>query len=371
MPEAGKHNDHYSLEAIEAYLTGKLSPAEMHAMEKAALQDPFLADAIEGFREADLMVARRHLGDAGQHILAAAPQASVVMPARRNNFWRVAAAVILIAGAATIALLINNSSKVKPELAKTTSLPSDESLASALPKKDSTIVASAPVNDNTFNAKQKPAPQLKKEEREKIAAALTADGMAAKKKSELEAVAMAARNHAATLSQQSDISKTMASPAPVTDTSVQRSVAMNQRTFTAARKATDVGALQSRRFGNNAAAKKEAEAPAAAAALPPPPYLAENIVPLTGWDSLYHLLSEKIGAAIKQTRLPDATVVLQLNDKGFVSEAEVGGWPPAAAAALARALKSGPQWLTSGQTPVAGEKKILISSSRIQQWPLK
>lgn len=34
---------------IEAYWKGKLSPVQMHAMEKAALDDPFLADAMEGY----------------------------------------------------------------------------------------------------------------------------------------------------------------------------------------------------------------------------------------------------------------------------------------------------------------------------------
>jgi TonB family protein len=33
---------------IERYLRGELSPAEMHALEKKALSDPFLADALEG-----------------------------------------------------------------------------------------------------------------------------------------------------------------------------------------------------------------------------------------------------------------------------------------------------------------------------------
>lgn len=33
---------------IEKYASGKLTPAEMHALEKEALDDPFLADALEG-----------------------------------------------------------------------------------------------------------------------------------------------------------------------------------------------------------------------------------------------------------------------------------------------------------------------------------
>src|SRR3982750_3773147 len=34
---------------IERYHKGQMPPAERHALEKAALDDPFLADAIEGF----------------------------------------------------------------------------------------------------------------------------------------------------------------------------------------------------------------------------------------------------------------------------------------------------------------------------------
>ncbi|HLO80093.1 MAG TPA: energy transducer TonB [Chitinophagaceae bacterium] len=42
---------HYSAEDIQRYIQGKMNPEEMHALEKAALEDPFLADAIEGIRE--------------------------------------------------------------------------------------------------------------------------------------------------------------------------------------------------------------------------------------------------------------------------------------------------------------------------------
>ena len=36
----------YSASDIEKYWKGQLSAAEMHSMEKAAMDDPFLADAI-------------------------------------------------------------------------------------------------------------------------------------------------------------------------------------------------------------------------------------------------------------------------------------------------------------------------------------
>ena len=43
-----KNNTHYSAEYIRKYLDGELPDPEMQALEKAALEDPFLADAIEG-----------------------------------------------------------------------------------------------------------------------------------------------------------------------------------------------------------------------------------------------------------------------------------------------------------------------------------
>src|SRR5882724_54841 len=48
MSEKEKNTGSYNASVIEKYLQGKLSAAEMHAIEKAALDDPFLADAIEG-----------------------------------------------------------------------------------------------------------------------------------------------------------------------------------------------------------------------------------------------------------------------------------------------------------------------------------
>jgi outer membrane biosynthesis protein TonB len=49
MQDNHQHTDSYSAADIERYLSGKMSAAEMHSMEKAALDDPFLADAMEGY----------------------------------------------------------------------------------------------------------------------------------------------------------------------------------------------------------------------------------------------------------------------------------------------------------------------------------
>lgn len=40
---------YYTLQDIERYLNGSMTPQEMHELEKAALTDPLLADAIDGY----------------------------------------------------------------------------------------------------------------------------------------------------------------------------------------------------------------------------------------------------------------------------------------------------------------------------------
>jgi CarboxypepD_reg-like domain len=48
MSSTNKYNTTYSAADIEKYLKGELSPREMHELENAALEDPFLADALDG-----------------------------------------------------------------------------------------------------------------------------------------------------------------------------------------------------------------------------------------------------------------------------------------------------------------------------------
>jgi hypothetical protein len=45
-----QNNNHYSAKEILRYLGGQMDRREMHALERAALDDDMLADAIEGFR---------------------------------------------------------------------------------------------------------------------------------------------------------------------------------------------------------------------------------------------------------------------------------------------------------------------------------
>lgn len=64
------NNQHinYSKADIEKYLQGKMTNAERNALEKAALIDPFLADAIEGYELANTETANKVLEDTRQLI---------------------------------------------------------------------------------------------------------------------------------------------------------------------------------------------------------------------------------------------------------------------------------------------------------------
>lgn len=89
----------YSVEDIERYLNGGMSAKEMHDMEKAALQDPFLADAIEGYSEASMQKSHQHLNEITALVQKDKQEAKVVtMPTKSFQWWRVAAMIIVIVG---------------------------------------------------------------------------------------------------------------------------------------------------------------------------------------------------------------------------------------------------------------------------------
>src|SRR5687767_8705736 len=97
------HHISFSAADIQRYVQGKMSAQEMHDIEKAALDDPFLADAIEGFQqgmqEQGEPVINSQLQDLRnklQERTSAKPKTRVIA----FRWWQAAAAaVIVIAGA--------------------------------------------------------------------------------------------------------------------------------------------------------------------------------------------------------------------------------------------------------------------------------
>ena len=94
---------------IEKYLSGEMTPAEMNALEKKALSDPFLADALEGVQQitpGDFAADMNHL------------QQSLNAHVRKKNVgwvWigRIAAGLLLLAVSAYLIVLVSNRPQEK------------------------------------------------------------------------------------------------------------------------------------------------------------------------------------------------------------------------------------------------------------------
>lgn len=108
----------YTAKDIDRYHRGELSAAEMHALEKAALDDPFLADALEGYvftqtATEDITALKEQL----QKRIAKEEKKTPVFVIG-NNWMKIAALFILIAGGGW--LVFQTFSDKQPELAVTT-----------------------------------------------------------------------------------------------------------------------------------------------------------------------------------------------------------------------------------------------------------
>ncbi len=95
------HIKQYSAADIQRYLEGNMPPADMHALEQAALDDPFLADAIEGMQQTltqhSASLIDTHLQDI-RHQLdeRTRKQSSKATPVIAFRWWQVAAAAVIV-----------------------------------------------------------------------------------------------------------------------------------------------------------------------------------------------------------------------------------------------------------------------------------
>jgi hypothetical protein len=93
------HIKAYTAVDIEKYHKGQLSPAEMHAMEKAALDDPFLADAMDGYTTSGVNV-QADIAELRRRIQQRTEQAKVIPinsgGARKLPFLRIAVMIVVL-----------------------------------------------------------------------------------------------------------------------------------------------------------------------------------------------------------------------------------------------------------------------------------
>jgi hypothetical protein len=153
----------YSYTEIQRYLQQKMSPQEMHEFEKALINDPFLADAMEGFSATDTARAQQHLMEIVLALAGNQQQAKVVpLPAKTTAWWKVAAIILVIicCGAITYSVVNNsNASKDKHQVAASAS-------STITSKKDSlrsagqSLTTIDPLREKKFLATKKKSPQI-------------------------------------------------------------------------------------------------------------------------------------------------------------------------------------------------------------------
>lgn len=97
----------YTTEDIRRYLDGRMTAAEMHAMEKAALEDPFLDDAMEGLEAAPVSAIQADMQSLSKKLQQRVTPAKVV-PMRPERPWMaIAAASVILVGLAMTILYTN------------------------------------------------------------------------------------------------------------------------------------------------------------------------------------------------------------------------------------------------------------------------
>lgn len=94
MSSQDKHITPWSPSDVQKYLKGELSAREMHQMERAALEDPFLADAIEGLSQRPTAPLAKDLDELRSRL-----DARMHEKKRRPIAWmKMAAAIVLLLG---------------------------------------------------------------------------------------------------------------------------------------------------------------------------------------------------------------------------------------------------------------------------------
>jgi hypothetical protein len=114
-------NIKYTAEDIRLYLEGKMSPDQMHALETAALSDPFLADAIEGMEmHGNKGKFNADVDELRARLKVTSKKRKGALASINNLWWKIAAVLfIVITGVAVIFFTAEKNKTEHYEIAKT------------------------------------------------------------------------------------------------------------------------------------------------------------------------------------------------------------------------------------------------------------
>jgi len=113
MTEHSKYDNKFTAQDIERYYAGKMSSLEMHELEKAAMEDPFLADALEGYAYTNTQVKDNEDLHSRLQLKVMAGKVVPINKFDKNQFLKIAALFILLAGCgwAVYQFAFNNRNK--------------------------------------------------------------------------------------------------------------------------------------------------------------------------------------------------------------------------------------------------------------------
>lgn len=143
---------------IERYLNGQMTAAEMHAFEKQMLSDPFLSDAVDGYREQWQEIQQREdLIQLEEQIQKRNNSKSRVIAGSFRQWMSIAALLIVILSSAVVLYRIFSPGN------ETKNIASKEQATSTEP--DNKIIPQTTVDSQTVavNEKQKPFPTENKQ----------------------------------------------------------------------------------------------------------------------------------------------------------------------------------------------------------------
>ncbi|MER3464625.1 MAG: hypothetical protein C4329_09720 [Chitinophagaceae bacterium] len=126
-----ENNNHYTAEDIQRYHEGKLSPKEMHVLEHAALDDPFLADALEGYQITG--TAKENITELRERLQQKTTRRKVVPLFQPKDWLRVAAIMAVILTAGWIGFTVLNEQPDKLAVGKLKSKPTEDKQVTVQP----------------------------------------------------------------------------------------------------------------------------------------------------------------------------------------------------------------------------------------------
>lgn len=137
--------NHDTYDQIQRYLQNRMSKGEMHDFEKAMLDDPFLSDALEGFKVSNPTLVDKHLQYIADNIAEGEQKARGVPMENPIGRWlKVAASIIVIGGASLLAYQWFGTSKTKQPIAEVAQTPAATTVDSVV-----TLAAAEPATPAT------------------------------------------------------------------------------------------------------------------------------------------------------------------------------------------------------------------------------